>query len=104
MEEHRFHLFSLEICQIWEQSLNRPVWLLLELIQLLVFLEFLLLLVLPERLLLLVLLERLQLLQHRRFCFAVVGFFLTPAPSAFDPVVAACYELALVLRCFHQGE
>ena len=57
MEEHHFHLhsmiFCLEIRQIWEQSLNRPVWVLLELIQLLVFLELLLLLVLFEFLVLL---------------------------------------------------
>ena len=70
MEEHHFHLhsmlFRLEIRQIWEQSLNRPVWVLLEL---LVQDYKQLRLLLPDYprlrfllLLLLVLLERLQLL------------------------------------------
>ena len=64
-----FLIFRPEIRQIWEQSfLNRPVWLLLELFQLLVFLELLLLelfqlLVLFELLVLLVLLKLFVLLE-----------------------------------------
>ena len=64
-----FLIFRLEIRQIWEQSfLNRPVWVLLELIQLLVFLE------------LFVLLERLQLLHVLpAFLFCSRWVFFLPA-------------------------
>ena len=65
-----FLIFRLEIRQIWEQSLNRPVWVLLELIQLLVFLELLALLELFQ------LLERLQLLHVLPAFFVAVGGFV----------------------------
>ena len=83
--------------------MNRPVWILLELFQLLVFLEFLVLLVFLElfQLLLLEFLQLLHVLPAFLFLLQSMGFFLTRAPSAFDPEVAACYELALVLRGFH---
>ena len=101
-----FLIFCLEICQIWEQSfLNRPVW------------ES------PtssasrtSRASSASRISRASSASRTSratstpprvtgvFVLQSLGFFLTRAPSAFDPEVAACYELALVLRDFHLGE